>query len=400
MSTAAPVPQNNTQDNENAHQSLNIDTTMTESSNTNTNTNANTNTRQQDSNRNNSNSNSNMNLQLSTCITCQCAIYMLPPPNSSARNKENDNEKNASKSSNNVNLIESAPFARQCMHRECSIRKTTDATQCEKCSQVSCCRGCCIILCQQCRNMLKVLQCGYHITKKGNSDNNNNNNHNNKNSNTNNNDNESKVNDSNENVNENVNVNEIEDNHKSKNKSKNEKENDESSENDYSCNAFICSHSCYKKIIFKYTILLKSNGFDSQEHVSLIQLKKMFMKPFLTGLYETLMLPQAQIYQELVNEFDKNSDTIVNANDINWNTVDKNDWFPFHECQGCKKYNCGCTEWICCVNCRKYYCQECGMCRVLCCLIFSFILAQLDFFFVHYCCFCYVFCFCTQKKSV
>ena len=85
-------------------------------------------------------------------------------------------------------------------------------------------------------------------------------------------------------------------------------------------------------------------------------------------------LPSASSSQSAVintnPDSNTNDDTIVNVNDINWNTVNKNNWFPFHECQGCKKYNCGCTEWVCCVNCRKYYCEQCGM---LCVTIFVYV---------------------------
>mmetsp|Transcript_45437 Transcript_45437/g.75442 ORF Transcript_45437/g.75442 Transcript_45437/m.75442 type:complete len:306 (-) Transcript_45437:79-996(-) len=91
------------------------------------------------------------------------------------------------------------------------------------------------------------------------------------------------------------------------------------------CNAFICSQQCYSSLLEKYFECLQCYGLSTKSHQSMHFLRKLLLAPHLHA-------------------------ALAHISD---------DDLPFHICEGCKVQNCGCVDWLACVNCRKYYCGDC-----------------------------------------
>ena len=116
------------------------------------------------------------------------------------------------------------------------------------------------------------------------------------------------------------------------------------------CNAFICSQQCYSSLLKKYFTFLENNyGLNPHAHESMHFFRKLLLPPHLHS-------------------------AIGNVKDQD---------LPFHVCESCKVQNCGCIDWISCVNCRKYYCIDCGMFHLFLSLFFfSRIFTKIHFFFI------------------
>lgn len=92
------------------------------------------------------------------------------------------------------------------------------------------------------------------------------------------------------------------------------------------CDSFICSQQCYTLLLKKYfNFLSETAGLSINAHESMHFFRKLLLPPHL--------------HSALGN---------IKDNDL-----------PFHVCDNCKVQNCGCIDWISCINCRKYYCIDC-----------------------------------------
>ena len=102
------------------------------------------------------------------------------------------------------------------------------------------------------------------------------------------------------------------------------------------CESIICSQQCYSRLLSKYFQFLANFGLSPHAHQSMHYLRKLLLPPHLFANLRNI--PDTHL--------------------------------PFHVCEGCKAQNCGCVNWFNCVNCRKYYCMDCGMCSLNCIALF------------------------------
>lgn len=91
------------------------------------------------------------------------------------------------------------------------------------------------------------------------------------------------------------------------------------------CKSFICSQQCYTSLLQKYFQYLEHFGLSIHAHESMHFFRKLLLAPHLGASLQRI--PPENI--------------------------------PFHICESCKVQNCGCVDWLSCVNCRKYYCVDC-----------------------------------------
>eukprot|EP01083_Nonionella_stella_P272142 922627_1 len=92
------------------------------------------------------------------------------------------------------------------------------------------------------------------------------------------------------------------------------------------CHSFICSQQCYAVLLQRYFQSMHTqHGISVDAHQSMHFFRKLLLAPHLHAAISNIC----------------------------------EDNLPFHVCENCKIQNCGCIDWLCCVNCRKYYCVDC-----------------------------------------
>lgn len=91
------------------------------------------------------------------------------------------------------------------------------------------------------------------------------------------------------------------------------------------CPSFVCSQQCYGALLQRYFVALEQFGVSRTADESMHFFRKLLLAPHLHAALAYL----------------------------------SEDSVPFHVCEGCKRQNCGCVDWVSCVHCRKYYCAQC-----------------------------------------